>query len=783
MFSSSTQQKIALILSVVLAAFLLSTPALAERKKKKVKVFKNRYVVEMKESLQHHGADSVINSDDDRKLNRHGARVLKNLGAGKNKKFKLVSRKAGKEIEELADYDPNDTFCTEMIRSGEVEYCSPDFEITIADTVSNDPHYTSLWGMSNEQGIAAPQAWDLTTGSEEIVVAVIDTGVDYNHPDLAQNIWVNNGEIGGNGIDDDGNGYIDDVYGWNAVANNGNSMDDNGHGTHCAGTIGAVGNNARGVVGVNWNVKIMGLKFLNAYGSGSLSGAIQAINYMVAMKKRGVNIRVSNNSWGGGGFSQALYNAIQEANKAGIIFVAAAGNESNNNDGAASYPGGYDLPNVISVAAVDRDGNLASFSNYGATTVDIAAPGVGILSTYPGNQYASLSGTSMAAPHVSGALALLLAREPTLGALEAMDRATNTGKTLETLNGIVSSGRIVNVGNMVYNRVNPLPQPTPAPIPCSYTAQPIAFDPDLEAGSAPAVVHADEFNFYPLDLGFSFLYYGQYVSRVHISPNGLVYAKSAPTSMDYVNKSQAPINSMAALHSDLTTSEAPYAVRAKLGSNHATIYWHAQTYAAKELGDIKAWLTIYADGTIDASVNIDSSELLTHMRSKSTIGLSGPKTSDRVTYSYNDSNLKSQTAVRFLQQCNVSGGDGSITVEKIRFSGKSSARSSRSVNPGRAVTVDIIGSGTGTVSLQASFNGRACPNAIPLSFDNGTSLTGKMPRVSKEFSTLRLRAGEAKKSIKLLHSKRSNSRQKARRINSKKLNKYCDSFLNSLTYR
>ena len=270
-------------------------------------------------------------------------------------------------------------------------------------TVSNDPQAGSLWGMTK---IDAQDAWGISTGSKSVVVAVIDTGVDYTHPDLAANIWTNPNA----GKD----GFVGDVHGYNFVANTGDCMDDNGHGTHVSGTIAAVGNNGLGVAGVNWSTSIMALKFLNSQGQGYLSDAVRAINYATMERTTyGVNVRVMNASWGGGSFSAAMQTAIQAAGNAGILFVAAAGNSASNNDVTPQYPANYRLPNVISVAASDQNDNLAYFSCYGATTVDIAAPGVSIYSTLPGNRYGALSGTSMATPQVSGVAALAWAVDPT----------------------------------------------------------------------------------------------------------------------------------------------------------------------------------------------------------------------------------------------------------------------------------------------------------------------------------------------------------------------------------
>jgi hypothetical protein len=297
-----------------------------------------------------------------------------------------------------------------------VEYIEPNYEIQL-DVTPNDPRFSELYAMRNTgqtggtagADIKATQAWDLFTGDPNLKVGVIDTGVDYNHPDLAANIWTNPGEIPGNSIDDDGNGYVDDVHGYDFFNNDGDPFDDNSHGTHVSGTIAAAGNNNVGVVGVNWSAKIVAIKFLSGGGSGSTAGAIAGVNYAIT-----VGVRLTSNSWGGGAFSQALLDAINAAGAAGQLFIAAAGNSSANTDVSPHYPSAYDSPYIVSVAATDHNDNLASFSNYGATTVDIAAPGVNILSTFPGNTYGSISGTSMATPHVSGVAALTWGRYPAL---------------------------------------------------------------------------------------------------------------------------------------------------------------------------------------------------------------------------------------------------------------------------------------------------------------------------------------------------------------------------------
>jgi len=339
-----------------------------------------------------------------------------------------------------------------------VDFAQADFVISTEKT-SNDTYASSQWALS---AIGAQTAWNYTTGSNTIIVAVIDTGVDYTHPDLAANIWQNTGEIAGNGIDDDRNGFVDDRFGYDFANNDSNPIDDNGHGTHVAGIIGAVGNNRLGVVGVNWNVKIMSVKFMDANGSGYLSNAVRAVNYAVQM-----GAKVLNNSWGGGGFDAAMASAITNAQNRGVIFVAAAGNTATNNDVTPQYPANYANSNVVSVAATDSANNLATFSSYGRTTVDIAAPGVSILSTLNGNRYAYYSGTSMATPYVAGAMALVWSLNPNWTYSQVISNVLNNTTSLASLNGKVATGGLLNIGKAITAAapvVTP-PAPTPAPTP------------------------------------------------------------------------------------------------------------------------------------------------------------------------------------------------------------------------------------------------------------------------------------------------------------------------------
>jgi subtilisin family serine protease len=351
---------------------------------------------------------------------------------------------------------------TALLRNPMVERVEYNYEVHIQRT-PNDPDFGRLWGLNNvgqtggtvDADIDAPEAWDQSTGDSSVVVAVIDSGVAYDHPDLAANMWVNPGEIPGNGIDDDGNGFVDDVHGYDFVNNDGDPYDDHGHGTHVAGTIAAVGDNGIGVTGVNWTARIMAVKFLNAAGSGTTSNAINAVLYAASM-----GAKVLNNSWGGGGFSQALLDAIRTADHSGALFVAAAGNVANNNDAAPFYPAGYDVPNVLSVAATDQNDALASFSDFGAKTVHLGAPGVSILSTVPttGNAccsdpsgYRVLSGTSMATPHVSGAAALIFSRFPGIDHHQVRDRLLSGVDPIPALATVTVSGGRLNLVRAMEN--------------------------------------------------------------------------------------------------------------------------------------------------------------------------------------------------------------------------------------------------------------------------------------------------------------------------------------------
>jgi subtilisin family serine protease len=351
--------------------------------------------------------------------------------------------------------------------------CEPNYIVETTRS-ADDPYLGSLWGMSI---INAPGAWDVNTGSPAVTVAVVDTGVEYTHPDLAANIAINSAEVPSNGLDDDQNGFVDDVYGYDFINNDASPMDDNFHGTHCAGTIGAVGNNGVGVVGVAWNVKLMPVKVLSGTGSGSIATVAAGINYAVS---RGV--KIVSMSLGTSSYSQTLEDAVRNAKQHGTLIVAAAGNSGQNSDLYPLYPAASTQDNVISVAASNQTDGLASFSNFGANSVDIAAPGVSILSTALSQGYAYASGTSMATPHVAGMAAILASVNSSLSYADIKSALVRGVETSSAFSGKMTSGGRANLYRSL-TLVYPTPLPTQTPTPAPTT--PSDETPSPEPTSAP----------------------------------------------------------------------------------------------------------------------------------------------------------------------------------------------------------------------------------------------------------------------------------------------------------
>jgi thermitase len=387
----------------------------------------------------------------------------------------LQQEKGWVSIDDLDNQDMEKVAAQYAQMSDYVEYAQPNYEIRLDDPTSyspsenlprspisndplpNDPMFNEQWALNNSgqnggkanADVRAIEAWKKIQGSKEVVVAVLDSGVDYTHTDLATNMWIRPDNLPQ--YKDDELGTFNDLNGFNAADNLSDPMDDNGHGTHCAGIIGAEGNNDEGIAGINWKVEIMPLKFMGRGGFGTTKDAIEAINYAIDRKQNGVNVRVINASWGSTMRSKALEDAIRAAGEAGILFVAAAGNDGTSNDRSPHYPSNYDLPNVISVAALDRNDNLASFSNFGAKTVHVAAPGKDILSTWLGDNYREASGTSMATPYVAGVAALILSSEPKLSVEKLRERVLKSVDKLDSLNGKVESGGRINAAKALGN--------------------------------------------------------------------------------------------------------------------------------------------------------------------------------------------------------------------------------------------------------------------------------------------------------------------------------------------
>lgn len=447
----------ALGLGLALSA-MAGAPALAKQKIQKTPDHVNgEFIVKLRDSDSKTAQASVFTG------------LLKALGSGSVLSVNSFQTDKSMHVVKLAKDSDLDAAMARLKAEPAVQYVEPNYVIrAFDDGAPNDADFSKLWGMSNNgqadsSGQVGKAGSDINVlplwkkgivGSRNVLVAVIDTGIDWNHPDLKENIYTNPGEIDGDGIDNDGNGFIDDVHGWNFAGKNNNSKDDHGHGSHCSGTIGGMGNNGVGVAGVNWEVTLLPVKFLDASGSGSLQGAIESINYARMMKAN-----IMSNSWGGGGFSQTLMDAIVATRDAGIIFVAAAGNESNNNDASPTYPATYEVENIISVAATDNKDGIASFSNYGTRSVHVAAPGVRVFSTVKDGGYDTYSGTSMATPHVSGIAALLLSVNPTWTFSEIKARLIATSDPVAALRKKVMAKGRVNTFNALNNVVPPSNEP------------------------------------------------------------------------------------------------------------------------------------------------------------------------------------------------------------------------------------------------------------------------------------------------------------------------------------
>lgn len=421
--------------SLFLVASILSLPSYGQSDK-------NRLIIRFKEGVTSLGADVIH----------------ENLGIKTSKKLNQFGHV---EIVELPRHISLENAKKLYSKNANVLYAEPDFHIRVKP-IKSETQYTQQWALNNigqkvgkQEGIVdadinGPEAWELSKGDRDVVLGVIDTGVYYKHPDLIPNIWNNSGEIPDNGKDDDGNGYIDDVHGINATNHSGDPLDDNGHGTHVSGIMGGAGGKGKGVFGVNQKVTIIGCKFLDSEGNGRMSDALVCMDYFAKLKTREkdpINIVAINASWGGRGRSQAMLDAIKALGDMGILFVAAAGNDGEDNDKIDSFPANYKLPNIISVAATDNKDQLAYFSNFGRRSVHVGAPGMDIMSTYLDGKYEIFSGTSMATPYVTGLIGLLKAKDPSLDWKQLKNLVIAGGTQIDALSKNTVSGRRIRAAD------------------------------------------------------------------------------------------------------------------------------------------------------------------------------------------------------------------------------------------------------------------------------------------------------------------------------------------------
>ncbi len=700
-----------------------------------------------------------------RKINRQTDLVIPNK----------VATSESQGVAAMTAIQSSDDICKNLISAGLAETCTPNYKLSISQVSGSqasgpDPLSSTLWGLSDSIGVAAESAWPISQGSRQVVVAVIDTGIDYTHEDLTDNIWTNPYETPGNGIDDDGNGVIDDVHGarFTATGAIGDPLDNNQHGTHVAGTIGATHNNGIGVRGVSPLVYLLPIKFLEADGSGRLSDAIAAIDYMVDLKVRlGVNIKVANCSWGGGGYSPALEAAINRASEAGIIIVTAAGNSGSDNDATPMYPANYDIPNILSVGAIDKEQNLASFSNYGAQSVDIAAPGVGITSTLPGQRYGSLSGTSMAAPHVSGGLALLFAYQNNLSVSEAINRVLETGRDSATLASpdgsiaYIKSRRVLDLKRLLNDERTPITDPSADQPQCGYSFEVsnVTDSPGLDqaADLTNPINQADEGDIKEIALPFDFPFFRTSTRSIYLSPNGVVYLVP-PRGSDYQIAARAPNYSIAAFQTDLTPRNARQGARAYVGNDRVVIFWNSELYAYPGLGPVTVRLTLYRDGLIRSTISFENSSdpdrlallaLGNGLTSPASvplglIGLTAGSVKQSSTLDISDTQRRlasrggstTNLAVTMLPNCfqrptsvppssspNPLPPNDKPKPETPPTDGGSLAKLNsirmRLTDRERKISVRLRGIGSGAVVLQGAVNGRVCKKVISADISNG----------------------------------------------------------------
>jgi subtilisin family serine protease len=600
-----------------------------------------------------------------------------------------------------------DTLLSDLSGRADVEYAEPDY-IVHAVLTPNDPSFGNLWGLNK---ISSPLAWDISTGSTADVAAVIDTGIDYTHPDLAANVWsaqtAYTVTIAGRSITCPAGSH-----GFNAITNTCDPMDDNSHGTHVSGTIGAVGNNGAGVAGVNWNTRIIGAKFLNKQGSGYTSDAINAIDFVIQTKQlTGANVRVLSNSWSGGGYSQALLDEINKANTNDMLFVAAAGNDGKDNDITPSYPASYAAVNVVAVAATDSTDSLASWSNWGKTTVNLAAPGVNIYSTIRNGGYAYYSGTSMATPHVSGA-ALLILSECNLDTAQLKTNILSNVDPVPSLNGKTVTGGRLNVNKAI------------------------------RACSAPAIPTTTTFSALPV----SSTYGGTVTFTATVSPaiaTGTVTfydggsalgsgTLSGGTAIFTTSALSGGVHSITATYGGdstfggSTSSAFPYTVNKAASTTSLTSSVNPSTFG--QVVTFTATVSPVATGTVtfyDGGSALGSGTLSSGTASYSTSSLSAGSHPITATYG-GDSNVAGSTSSTLTQTVNsATAGDFSL----------SASPASRSVNPGSGTTYSVSITRSSGFTGPVTFGVSGLPAGASGTF-NPSSTTGTSSKLSiKTLST------------------------------------------------